>query len=227
MTAQGHPRATFQRAIERGNLLVAETVLREIGRVSLVEALQLTALIAVKDPRRHARVSARCLGRYLETHEAATIDECAHVVGALVALGGNGHDAAYSALLDMADRASRRSVSHGVACTGAEVGAAPGRSAKRPAPLRLTNGDGHGRIPQVYARRLGVMCPRDYWVESSPPPGAILRRSRPKNGSCEPSSSGRRLARFTSAATRAAWSKLHQYDEPKAATSIGSGEDTC
>ena len=115
LTAQGHPRATFQRAIERGNLLIAETVLREIGRVSLVEALQLTALIAVKDPRRHARVSARWLARYLETHEAATIDECAHAVGALVALGGNGHDAAYSALLDMADRATRRSVSHGVA----------------------------------------------------------------------------------------------------------------
>ena len=115
MTAQGHPRAIFNRSIERGNLLIAETTLREIGRVTLVEALQLTALIAVKDPRRHARVSARWLVRYLETHEAATIDEVAHVVGVLIALAGNGHDAAYAALLDMADRASRRSVSHGVA----------------------------------------------------------------------------------------------------------------
>jgi hypothetical protein len=115
LTAQGHPRATYQRAIERGNLLVAETILREIGRASLVETLQLTALIAVKDPRRHARVSARWLARYLETCEVATIDEVAHVVGALVALGGNGHDAAYSSLLDMSERASRRTVSHGVA----------------------------------------------------------------------------------------------------------------
>lgn len=115
MTAQGHPRAIYNRAIERGNLLVAETTMREIGRVTLVEALQLTALIAVKDPRRHARVSARWLTRYLETHEAATIDEVAHVVGALVALGGGGHDAAYSALLGMAERASSRTVSHGVA----------------------------------------------------------------------------------------------------------------
>jgi hypothetical protein len=40
---------------------MAENTLREIGRVTLVEALQLTALIAVKDPRRHARVSARWL----------------------------------------------------------------------------------------------------------------------------------------------------------------------
>ena len=114
MTAQGNPRAIFNRAVERGNLLVAETTLREIGRVTLVEALQLTALFALKDPRRHARVSARWLARYLEAHETATIDECAHVVGALVALGGNGHDAAYMALLDIAERASRRYVSHGV-----------------------------------------------------------------------------------------------------------------
>lgn len=33
----------------------------------------------------------------------------------LVALDGNGHDAAYAALLDMAERASRRTVWHGVA----------------------------------------------------------------------------------------------------------------
>ena len=52
----------YNRPIEHSNLLIAETVLRELGRVSLV--------------------------------------------GALVAVGGNGHDAAYSALfLDMADRA--------------------------------------------------------------------------------------------------------------------------
>jgi hypothetical protein len=69
----------------------------------------------VKDPRRHPRVSARWLARYLETHEAATINEVAHVVGALVALGGTGHDRAYAALVDMAERASRRPVSHGIA----------------------------------------------------------------------------------------------------------------
>jgi hypothetical protein len=46
VTAQGHPRATFNRAIEHGNLLVAATILREIGRPSLTELLALTALIA-------------------------------------------------------------------------------------------------------------------------------------------------------------------------------------
>jgi hypothetical protein len=114
-TAQGHPRAIYKRAIERGNLLVAENMLREIGRVTLVEALQLTALIAVKDPRRHSRVSARWLARWLEERDQATIDEAAFVTACLVALGGAGHEAAYAALLDVADRASRRPVSNGVA----------------------------------------------------------------------------------------------------------------
>jgi hypothetical protein len=95
--------------------LVAEATLREIGRVTLVEALQLTALIAEKDPRRHARVSARWLARWLAERDQATIDEAAFVTGALVALGGAGHEAAYADLLDVADRASRRPVSNGVA----------------------------------------------------------------------------------------------------------------
>jgi hypothetical protein len=32
LTAQGHPRAVFTRAIERGNLLVAEPTAREMGK---------------------------------------------------------------------------------------------------------------------------------------------------------------------------------------------------
>ena len=114
-TAQGHPRAIFQRAVEGGNLLVGENTLREIGRVTLAEALQLTALIAVKDSRRHARVSARWLARWLEERDQATIDEAAFVTACLVALGGADHGAAYAALLDVADRATRRPVSNGVA----------------------------------------------------------------------------------------------------------------
>jgi hypothetical protein len=58
LTAQGHPRAIFHRAIERGNLAVAETTLRaEIPRQTLVDLLELTALIALKEPQRHPRVA--------------------------------------------------------------------------------------------------------------------------------------------------------------------------
>ena len=58
LTAQGHPRAPFIRAVDRGNLLVAETTAREIGKVSLGEELEL-ALIAQHDSRRHGRAGAR------------------------------------------------------------------------------------------------------------------------------------------------------------------------
>jgi hypothetical protein len=75
-----------------------------------VDLLELTALIAQKDPKRHARVSARWLARWLEMCDKATIDEAAFVTAALVALGGNGHETAYAALLDVAERASRRPV---------------------------------------------------------------------------------------------------------------------
>ncbi len=74
MTAQGHPRAVYQRAIERGNLLVAETTLRaEIPRPTLTDLLELTALIAQRDPGRFSRVAARWLLKYLEAIEDTTI----------------------------------------------------------------------------------------------------------------------------------------------------------
>jgi hypothetical protein len=107
LTAQGHPRATFQRAIERGNLLVAETVLRgEIPRPTLLDLLELTALIAAKDPGRRGRVTTRWLQRYLEAGAHRTIDEVAFAVAALQALGTGNHLRALDALRDMAERAS-------------------------------------------------------------------------------------------------------------------------
>jgi hypothetical protein len=106
LTAQGHPRATYQRAIERGNLLVAETVLRELGRPTLGELLELTILIAFKDPHRHARVAARWLVRYLHARDQATIDEASFVVACLSALAGPEHEHAATALRDMAEKAS-------------------------------------------------------------------------------------------------------------------------
>ncbi|MGZ4334493.1 MAG: hypothetical protein ACXVRV_11835 [Gaiellaceae bacterium] len=115
MTAHGHPRAVFHRAIERGNLLIAETTLRELGRPTLVELLELTALIAVKDPRRSRRVAARWVFRYLQEAETASLDDVQAVTLGLSALGGPRHDEALLALRGMAEEgtsgaASRHSV---------------------------------------------------------------------------------------------------------------------
>ena len=40
----GPPRTAFRRALERGNLLLAEATAREVGRIDLREALELAAL---------------------------------------------------------------------------------------------------------------------------------------------------------------------------------------
>jgi hypothetical protein len=101
-TAQGHPRAIFQRAIERGNLLVAETTLRgEIPRPTLLDLLELTALIAQKDPRRHGRVAGRWLRRYLDVRDDATVDDIAYIAANLQALGGPHHGSALAALREL------------------------------------------------------------------------------------------------------------------------------
>jgi hypothetical protein len=34
LTAQGHPRAIFKRAIEHGNVVAAEMTARELGRIT-------------------------------------------------------------------------------------------------------------------------------------------------------------------------------------------------
>jgi hypothetical protein len=41
-TSPGHARTVFKRALQRDHLLVAEATAKEIGRKSLVEALELT-----------------------------------------------------------------------------------------------------------------------------------------------------------------------------------------
>ena len=106
VTAQGHPRAVFMRAIEHGNLLIAETTLRELGRPTLGELVELTALIAHKDVGRARRVAARWLFKYLEAKVDATIDDAQLAAACLAALGGRQHIEALTTLRAMAEEAS-------------------------------------------------------------------------------------------------------------------------
>ena len=108
MTAQGHPRRIFQTAIERGNLLLAEATARELGRITLEEALALTALVAEKEPERRSRFAVRWLRRLLEEDESLTIEEAAMAASCLGALDEPSHEEAYGMLLAMAERATRQ-----------------------------------------------------------------------------------------------------------------------
>ena len=56
---------------------MAEATARELGRISLEEALALTALIAEKEPERRSRFAVRWLRRLLEEDERLSIEEAA------------------------------------------------------------------------------------------------------------------------------------------------------
>jgi hypothetical protein len=114
-TSQGRAYAIFRRAIERKNLLIAEATATELPPLNLTDALDLTMLIAQKDPRRHPRVAARWLLHYLEECEEATIDEAAMAAACLAALAGDRHQDAALTLRAMAERAPMRRRARAVA----------------------------------------------------------------------------------------------------------------
>jgi hypothetical protein len=55
--------------------VVAEIEAREVGMLDLGEALELTALVALRDRERGRRYDVRWLRRWLDVAEAPTIDE--------------------------------------------------------------------------------------------------------------------------------------------------------
>jgi hypothetical protein len=83
---RGHPRTIFLRALEHDNLVLAEVTAREIGRVTIAEALELTALVAREQPPRYGRFAARWLCLYLEEHEEATLQDVVLLVSNLGSL---------------------------------------------------------------------------------------------------------------------------------------------
>jgi hypothetical protein len=87
---------------------------RLIPRPTLRDLLELTALIAMKDPGRFSRVDARWLLKYVEAVEGATIYDASYVAANLQALGGRQHRQALTALREVADQRSLRVVRGGV-----------------------------------------------------------------------------------------------------------------
>ena len=104
----GVARASFQRALKRRNVLMALAAAEDLPQLSLIDALELTILVARKDPRRHPRVASRWLLRLLEEDPHATNDEAALAASSLAALTGVAHEEAAQTLRAMAERATGR-----------------------------------------------------------------------------------------------------------------------
>jgi hypothetical protein len=66
MTSEGTPRGRFQRAIHSRNLQNAQTAAREMGGLSLADALSLCELMANADPSRYERAALRWLQRIID-----------------------------------------------------------------------------------------------------------------------------------------------------------------
>ena len=81
----------FKRAVQQRSVLAAVAAAKDLPQLSLTDALDLTMLVARKDPRRHHRMAARWLLRLLEEHPALTIEEAALAASSLAALPGPGY----------------------------------------------------------------------------------------------------------------------------------------
>ena len=68
MTSQGTARGRFQRAIHRRHVQNAEVAAREMGGLSLADALLLCELLANTDPARYERAALRWLQRFIDEH---------------------------------------------------------------------------------------------------------------------------------------------------------------
>jgi len=106
-------------------VLVAVAAARDLPQLSLADAFELTILVARKDPRRHQRVAARWLLRYLEERPSATIEETALVASSLAALPGVAHEEARHVLRNLAERASNAADPRRSVTTRGIVGSAP------------------------------------------------------------------------------------------------------
>lgn len=100
VTAQGSAATRFRRAVERKSLLNAELAAREMGHLTLEDALSLVLLYAAADDPRFERAAARWLGR-LCVEEQPSLSELQAAVAALALLRRVGEDAAAGLLVGL------------------------------------------------------------------------------------------------------------------------------
>jgi hypothetical protein len=65
VTAEGSPYGRFRRALDRRNVTEALSAATEIQVIGLVEALELTLLLADRDPAKYERAALRWHARFM------------------------------------------------------------------------------------------------------------------------------------------------------------------
>jgi hypothetical protein len=82
VTSRGHPHAEFKRALERGNLWVAEAAARDLPQIALEDALRLVHLYAERDSPKFEKAAMRWLERYL-AERRPTLQNFAKVIAGI------------------------------------------------------------------------------------------------------------------------------------------------
>ena len=88
MTSQGSAHGRFARAVKNRNLLNAEIAARELGELSLADALAFCLLLADVDPPRFQRAIARWTARLILEARSITADEAVLALSAAKGLAG-------------------------------------------------------------------------------------------------------------------------------------------
>ncbi len=98
VTSQGSPHGRFQRAVERRNVLLAEAAARELGRLSLPDALSLVVLYAASGSPKFEVAAVRWVARLATDGRDVGIAEIQFAGAALANLKGARADKAERAL---------------------------------------------------------------------------------------------------------------------------------
>jgi hypothetical protein len=104
VTSQGSPYGRFRRAVDRGNLLEAEANARELGRLSLADALDYCDLLARQTPERYERAALRWHGRWEAEGKPVSLREAQLALTCLQLLTDQDRAVALSVLRHLAKR---------------------------------------------------------------------------------------------------------------------------
>jgi hypothetical protein len=86
VTSEGSAHGRFQRALEVRSVLAAETAARELGRLSLLDALDFCALLAHEAPERYERAARRWFERLLRERDGLSLDQAQLAIACLLGL---------------------------------------------------------------------------------------------------------------------------------------------
>jgi hypothetical protein len=117
VTSQGNAHGRFTRAVASGNLREAQLAARELGGLSLDDALKLCVMLAERDAPRFERAALRWLARFIE-ERLPPVAEVALAATALAELRHGARGAGQASLLRLTAHRRTYPATAGVARRG-------------------------------------------------------------------------------------------------------------